>query len=415
MNNANYYDVIIVGGGISGLYSAYNILKILPKTKILILEAFKKTWFGGRIGNANFYGTSVVKGAGVGRKKKDYLLIKLLTELKLPFSEFSEDKYYASTIHPPCNLKSVISSLQNKFKERKHLQVIHPTFKNFVLPLLGAENYKHFVTCMGYSDFENEDAYDVLFNYGFEDNYGKMTGLHIPWQKLIDTIAKKIGKENIRFSSKVTSIKKCSDNEFLVELENQHRYTCEKCIIATTIKSVVQLLPSFSIYKKIHGQQFLRVYGKFTAKSIPILKHYIRGYTIVPGPLQKIVPINADKGVYLIAYSDNESAKYFKDNELLENNNNNREFFCSLIKKSLGIAEDIFLIAIKDFYWPIGTHYCEPLDTQQYKSRSDFMKKAQHPMHNMLVVGEMVSNDQGWTEGALDSVKKVVTEKWLLN
>ena len=41
------------------------------------------------------------------------------------------------------------------------------------------------------------------------------------------------------------------------------------------------------------------------------------------------------------------------------------------------------------------------------------MKKAQHPMKNMLVVGEMVSNDQGWTEGALDSVKKVISSDWV--
>jgi protoporphyrinogen oxidase len=415
MNRSNYYDIIIVGGGISGLYSAYNILKISPNIKILILEAFKKSWFGGRLGNANFYGTSVVKGAGVGRKKKDYLLINLLNELNVPFSEFSEEKYYASTIHPPCNLKSVISLLQNKFKERKQTQQVHPTFKNFVMPLLGTENYKHFITCMGYSDFENEDAYDVLFKYGFEDNYGKMTGLHISWQKLIDTIANKIGKENIRFSSKVVSIDKKWKYDFFVELEDGHTYSCEKVIIATTIKSVLQLLPNFSIYKEIHGQQFLRVYGKFNAESIPILKHYIHGYTIVPGPLQKIIPFNANKGIYLIAYSDNSNAKYFKDNELLENNHKNCEFFCSLVKKSLGIVEDIFLTAIKDFYWPIGTHYCDPLDTQKYSSRRDFMKKAQHPIPNMLVVGEMVSNDQGWTEGALDSVKKVVTEKWVLN
>jgi hypothetical protein len=41
------------------------------------------------------------------------------------------------------------------------------------------------------------------------------------------------------------------------------------------------------------------------------------------------------------------------------------------------------------------------------------MKQAQHPMHNMLVVGEVVSNDQGWVEGALDSVEKVVNKKWV--
>jgi hypothetical protein len=33
----------------------------------------------------------------------------------------------------------------------------------------------------------------------------------------------------------------------------------------------------------------------------------------------------------------------------------------------------------------------------------------------MLVVGEVVSRDQGWTEGALESVKAVLDEKWIIN
>ena len=76
-------------------------------------------------------------------------------------------------------------------------------------------------------------------------------------------------------------------------------------------------------------------------------------------------------------------------------------------------SERLHLISIKDFYWPIGTHYCQPLNTKEYKNRREFMKVAQHPMHNMLVVGEVVSNDQGWVEGALDSVNKVVKRKWV--
>jgi monoamine oxidase len=40
---------------------------------------------------------------------------------------------------------------------------------------------------------------------------------------------------------------------------------------------------------------------------------------------------------------------------------------------------------------------------------------AQHPDKNILVVGEMISRKQGWTEGALESVEKVVTPEWIDN
>ena len=410
------YDIIIVGGGIAGLYSAYNILKMAPKTKILILEAYKKKWFGGRTGNVQFYGTSVVKGAGIGRKNKDHLLIDLLHNLKVPYSEFNDEKYYANTIQPPCNAKAVIGMLQKALKERKHTE-IHPTFKQFVLPLLGPKNYKHLTTCLGYTDYEKEDAYDVIFNYGFDDNYGQETSLLIPWSKLTHKLAEFIGNKNIVFSSKVVSVKKPDCGIFLLKVENGKNYLCHKVIIATTIKSIVELLPKFPIYKQIHGYNFLRVYGKFTSQSSAIMRKYVPGYIIVPGPLQKIIPINSEKGVYMIAYSDNASADFFKERDLLENNEKNCTSFCSLISIALGMekgdAEKLILIAIKDFYWPIGTHYCQPLNTNEYKNRREFMKVAQHPMHNMLVVGEVVSNDQGWVEGALDSVCKVVNKKWV--
>ena len=92
-NNHNY-DIIIVGGGIAGLYSALQILNYAPKTKFLILEGFHKKWFGGRIGTDKFYGEDVVRCAGVGRKNKDHLLIELCQELGVHLDEFKSTFYY---------------------------------------------------------------------------------------------------------------------------------------------------------------------------------------------------------------------------------------------------------------------------------------------------------------------------------
>jgi len=36
------YDIIIIGSGISGLYTAYNIKKMSPETSFLILEKYNK-------------------------------------------------------------------------------------------------------------------------------------------------------------------------------------------------------------------------------------------------------------------------------------------------------------------------------------------------------------------------------------
>jgi monoamine oxidase len=70
------------------------------------------------------------------------------------------------------------------------------------------------------------------------------------------------------------------------------------------------------------------------------------------------------------------------------------------------------LIKIKVFYWNEGTHYYEPLG-DEFKTRKDFIKIAQNPMENMRIVGEMICLDQGWTQGALESVEKVITQTFI--
>ena len=184
---------------------------------------------------------------------------------------------------------------------------------------------------------------------------------------------------------------------------------CDKIILATTIESVQKLLP-LPIYRQIHGQSFLRVYGKFTKASAEIMNRYVDGYTIVPGPLKKIIPMNKEKGVFMIAYSDNEDADLLK--KYSKNTPKNREYFCKLIERALGISEKLDLIAMKEFYWKIGTHYYEPL--RGFDNRKEFIKRAQHPFPGILVVGELISTNQGWVEGALESTE-VVNKKWVDN
>ena len=292
---------------------------------------------------------------------------------------------------------------------------VRKTFRKFALPILGLDLYKHFTICSGYTDYENEDIYDTLYNYGLEDNYAKWTGLHIPWKQLIETISKKIGPKNIRISSNVDYIENPSPCNFVVHTDKNVSYSCNKVILATTISSVLKLVPGAneknSIYQQIHGQPFLRLYGKFSKASAQIMREYVHGLTIVPGPLQKITPMDSDNGVYMIAYSDNEAAKSLKPR--LENTPENREYFCNLLELSLGIPNGtLHLNAILDFYWPIGTHYYDPLPNN-FKNRKEFIKKAQTPLPCMLVVGEMISMNQGWTQGALESVEAVVTKKWV--
>jgi len=414
-----YYDIVIIGSGIAGLYSAYTIQKMSPETSFVVLEKYKKQWIGGRTNNETFYGAQIVTGAGIGRKKKDKLLVHLLKEIDVPFEEFSFKPYYSKTIKHIVNINKTIHYLKNEYdkyenknddneKEKKHI-----TFKEFAKHILGNEYYNEFLTCVGYTDYENEDAYEVISSYGMDDNSCCWKGMYVPWKKLVMTLYHKIGAQNVKTSMNVISVSKIRENpsRFLIETEGGTKFICNKVIVATTITSIRSLFPKKSIYNEIEGQNFLRLYGKFSKYSSHIMKQYVKGYTIVPGPLQKVIPMDADKGVYMIAYSDNKNASFLKN--YITNTEKNRSTMCFLLEKALGIPRgSLELVALKDFYWPIGTHYYKPL-SEKYTNREEFIDQAQHPEECVLVVGEVVSENQGWTNGALSSVKKVLHKKWV--
>jgi hypothetical protein len=407
-----HVDIIIIGSGMAGLYSAYNIKNTSPNTSFLVLEKYKKEWIGGRTSNEMFYGTEIVTGAGVGRLDKNPLLINLMNKLDIKYSKYKSIIDYSATINP-VDIVKIIDKLKVEYK--KHPELHEKTFKQFFIKLFGNQMYRNFIISAGYTDYEDADIEETLYNYGMDDNKGGWTGLHIPWKKMVDKLYDTISHNHFKFSEDVIKISKIKNNPCLFEIitkENKIYYS-NKVIIATTISGIKQLVPGASnkssLYQQIHGQPFLRLYAKFDKKSIAIIKNYISSYTIVPGPLQKIIPMNPNKGVYMIAYSDNNNAVSLKDN--LKNTHENRELFSELIEKSLGINQKIHIIAIKDYYWPIGTHYYEPL--KKFDTRDDFVYAAQHPENGMLVVGEAVSRYQGWVEGALKSVKAVLTKKWI--
>ena len=400
------YDVIIIGAGVAGLYAAYNIKRLSPSTTFLILEKNGKHGLGGRAGNEMFCGTEIVTGAGIGRLKKDKLLYRLLKELSIKTTEFDIEPHYSTTINQS-NIPKILNQLKKQLKEENNRE----TFKTFATKILGEKEYDQFIITSGFTDYEKEDVYDVLYHYGMEDNFTRYKGFHVAWKEMILKLSETIGLDHIRFSYNVAAISKLSSQTFeIYKSSSDHFFSAKKVILATTISGIRTLLPDFNIYKEIEGQPFLRVYGKFDKKSTTIMNQVVKGTTIVPGHLQKIIPIDSDKGIYMIAYSDNKHALYLKTH--MENDEKNRHFFARIVEQSLDIPKDsLKLITMKSFYWDIGTHYYKPLDINRiHKTRSEFIFDAQHPVKDVLVVGEVVSLKQGWTEGALESVQSAVTK-----
>ncbi len=418
--NIEIYDIIIVGAGMAGLYAGYNIKKNYPNKKFLILEKNPKKWIGGRAGNDTFYNTNIVTGAGIGRKLKDKLLFDLVTDLGVKTNEFEVKPAYSKKLQESyrVDILEIMDKLRKEYSKLDNSSPLkHTTFSNFAKSILQDDLYNKFVISSGYSDYENEDVANTLYYYGMEDNACCWKSFGLSWKELVTKLCEYIGPSNIIASSPVVSISRVKDDPciFMITVQNNNKkttYFTRKVIIATTIESIRNLLPKYPIYNEIESQPFLRLYGKFNEKSTGIMKKLVPGYMFLTRPLQKIIPMDSDKGVYMISYNDNKNSILLKN--YLSNNDTNRNMFARLLEKAFGLEPNTLeLIEIKDYYWDAGTHYFKPLDNSTYQSREQFIKQAQHPEKGILVVGEVVSLNQGWVEGALSSVSKVLDKKWI--
>jgi hypothetical protein len=384
------YDFIIIGGGISGLYTSFKLLQKYPFCKLLLIE---KNKLGGRTGQIMYEGIPIVTGAGIGRKKKDKLLLKLLDDFKFPIREFDVTHSYKE---PKVDL---FYYLRNQYRK----QPFKGTFKQFALSILDQKTYQDFLITSGFTDFEHEDVYDTLFLYGFEDNIKNWIGFSVPWKKLVDSLASFITPKRIQINREVIKVLKYKMDFYQLELHTHEILYTKKVIFATTIDTVQRLVPvQKMMYKEIKGQPFLRIYGKFSNNNI-----LVKNMTMVKGPLQKILPIDTSKGIYMISYSDNKYANQLLP--YLENTKENRNYLCRLLEKALYLPKNsLHLDSIKSIFWNIGTHYYKP--NHKDESRQEFIFKAQRPLKNMFIVGEMISMNQGWVEGALESVEEVFEE-----
>jgi len=377
--------IAIIGSGISGLYTAYKLKKKfgLLNSQIDIFE--KNKTIGGRIKTVKFDDENVVAGAGIGRLKKDKLLFNLCKDLNVSIKKIY--KSHISYTFTELNIIDVIEFLKTKINkeilEKRHLL----TFKQFAKSILGDEIYNLFIKSVGFSDFEEEDFIDVIFEYGFDDCVSGNQIFSIDWNEFLDALNREL-KSCIHLKSNINKIIRTNEDKFII---NGKEYN--KVFLATDSKTAYGFTKK-KIFNSIKSQTFTRLYVKLNKP----LQNYT-GMIFTEKPFQKIIEINKDKCIYMISYSDNKIADKWIDvkniNVIVEKN----------IKKIFGLNTKV--LKHKLIYWKSGTHYFSPLQ-KEYNSRDQFIFEAQHPKKNMYVVGEAYSNSQGWCEGALESVEQIL-------
>lgn len=403
-----YFDTVIVGAGISAMYCAKRMLEHTKNASVVLLERTQRV--GGRIDTNMFAGAEVVCGAGVGRME-DKLMVKLLRNLDLDMPTYTlEDQ--ASPHMELVDVAPLVRLLRREYRKGKKERdnTNKESFKTFATPLLGGDaKYEQFVYSVGYRDFDDQDVEDALYNYGLGVQH---TYYRMPWQQLLKKLKQSVGEHRIRYGQDVYKILLSTDCNYSVSTKQGLRILCKTVIVAADIDTIQRLVPpeAKSLYSRIVGQPFMRVYGHFNAESNAIMQQIVTKRTLLPAPFQKIIPYNVDKGVYMITYCDDDCA--LRLHSRVQNTEANRRFFCHALEKMLDIVSGtLTLTEIRAFFWPRGTHcYLPPTNALESGSIADYRHICQRPAPHFFVIGEAVGKYHGWCEGALHSVESVMKE-----
>lgn len=429
------YDIIILGGGIAGVYTMYTLLKTNPNLSILLLEATER--FGGRIYTTPKYHLE----AGAGRFSSNHKhLLKLIKELGL---ENKIQKSSASAEYLPVNnnqksstnnLPSIFSSIleiytgnsvnhlteliatvviASKLERKIYLQSV--SFINYAKTILSKEEIQYIKDAFGYySELVIMNAHDSIQLIENLNPKNKFHVLQDGLSQIIDEMILKIKKIKpnqliLKHNHKVINIKreKTEDKHdfiYSVNIENGKVFYTNK-IIAALPKQVLEKIPFFKSLKpdlkKIECAPLCRIYSKFKDKKwIQNLPKFTTNNN-----LRMVIPINAEKGTIMISYTDNKYADYWHELYKKEGIEKVDQKIAELIKESTNITIPKPLETMV-YYWSCGVGYWG-IGADSEKISQKMVKPFDE--EEIYICGEHYSEkNQQWMEGALETSMSVL-------
>ena len=457
------YDYVILGGGIAGLYTAYQIVKKQPNAKLLIIEKEKR--LGGRIYTHHDAIMDVEAGAGRFHSGQKHIL-KLIRELGLqtkltPITSTAvyvdeTGKRMNSILDAPNDIIGVYKFIENtnkaalpspepalmaaldNFLGKENLpnagiitkilaasktvsaeSLRNQSLLDFAKTVITPEETEFLKASFGYySELVIMNAYDALYlivvhlspvhqYYVLKGGLSQMiTKLEAKLMKYMNVrILKNRTIERIRY------ITWKGEKSFEIACTNVTAlYFAHHCISALP-KQVLEKInffrPLTRVLSKIKCAPLCRIYSKFPQVPKTPEKKAHAWFKDLPkltvnNNLRMVIPYNEEKGVIMTSYSDNKFAKYWKrlhDTKGIEGVN--RELI-PLLKTSTGIKNIPNPIKTEMFYWDCGVGYWGVGANSE--NISQFIVQPFGPNVNMFLCGEHFSaKNQQWIEGALDT------------
>jgi hypothetical protein len=388
--NTRLVDVLIIGGGPAGLYTALHLSRFFHR--IVLCE--KDNVFGGRTRMLRLSeGLRTTCGAGVVREH-DTLLRTLCSDLgiELDFHPSVIRGLDGRQIHPT-RVNKMMSQMMAVLQQRSAES--HVTFREFCARYMPRGFLQRLVRWCGYTDYLEADARDTILSYGFTDCTEDLRSSRVDWDLLITRMVTEARRRNVVLmrSTAVENISR-TGRAFTCRVAGKEVHT-ERVVVATTADVYAHIFPGSrldTISRNIGWQPFLRLVVRVAPPRDPPL---ITSMTYTDNEYQKMYPIS--KGYYCVSYSDNENAVRVAAKSKKEIQQD--------VRRILG--RPVVLTRVLRCFHTVGTHFFRPLPPS-FRSRADFVDAVQNPSEGLFVVGEAVALDQGWTEGALQSVERIL-------
>ena len=403
----NKYDIIIIGGGISGLFLSYKLSK--TNFKILLIESDKA--FGGRVHTveknkikyecaaARFNDNHTKLKTLINELNLEDKMITLPKEIKYVLRGYKKNYQYRTE-----NKLDLNELLQNSIKERKNFNdftLQNITFFQYLVDIYDNETACFIKDAFGYDSeflFLNALAAIDMFNedlFSDKDYYILGGGL----SQIIENLLKNIKKhKNVTMilGEKVNQIY----SEYIETNKTKYYYENLICTIPKHNLKEFTLLKNIPEIDSVDGHPLLRIYAKYPVKDL-WFKNLKR--TTTDNLIRQIIPIDYSNGLIMISYTDGEYAKMLNKAYF-----NGEDYLIRIIHQEikdllkLNPPEPEFLAV---HYWDVGLHLWKPGYNMELNSKKIIKP---FPEKNIFICGETYSKKQGWMEGSLDTCYDVL-------
>jgi len=398
------YNFIIIGGGAAGLYAGVELLKRGSKPTVCILEQYN--YLGGRVltHHETFKGRSIQWEDGAGRiSEKNTRVLGLAKRYGLktyPIGNGSSNWYDG-----PNPFLSLIPTYLEPLQDLPKTLLQTTTVGAILNQIHGPQKANAFSQHFPYWAEIHLLRADVALNTFCNEFGGKEEFCVIGegFQSITDGLAKEFHDLGGIVQLK-TTVKDVQEETTCVRVLTQYGELKGERVILALQSEAFRKLPSIKmpILKHLSGAPFVRIYAVFPVKNKTCWFSDMPS-TVVASPIRYIIPINSEKGIIMISYSDGPSAEHWMHLQKKGLDHVKSEVM-SLIRKTFPQKRIPNPQIFKMYPWSNGCTYWLP-GLYDIEKECD---KALTVSDRIYACGESLSVKQGWVDSALESASEML-------